>query len=145
MTVGENVWMGGYTLRDPLVRRRRLEAVCEQFPLVRERWKDKAGALSGGQQRLVEFARALVLEPLALLLDEPLTGLEPRTFHLVVETIAAIHRSGTTVVLVEQNARAGLGIASHGVVMEGGRVRLEGSGPAVLENPEVARLYLGVD
>jgi branched-chain amino acid transport system ATP-binding protein len=144
MTVGENILMGGYTIRDQGLRNRRVAAVCDQFALVRERWKDKAGALSGGQQRLVEFARALMLDPSVLLLDEPLTGLEPKTYHLVVDMITMMHRAGRTIVLVEQNARTGLGIASHGVVMENGCVRLQGSGPEVLGNPEVARLYLGM-
>jgi branched-chain amino acid transport system ATP-binding protein len=143
MTVGENILMGAYTLRDPQVVRRRLEAVRERFPLVREHWRTRAGNLSGGQQRLVEFARAMMLEPALLLLDEPSMGLDPITFRTVFETIRSIHRSGHTVVLVEQNARSGLAIADHGVVMREGRVCLEGTGSDVLNDPEIARLFLG--
>ena len=143
MTVWENVRMGGYTVRDQKLVQRRLESVSESFPLVRERRHELAASLSGGQQKIVEFARALMLDPRLVLLDEPSMGLDPKTRSLVFDTIRAMNQAGRTVLLVEQNARSGLGLAGHGVVLESGRVRLEGEGAAVLANPEIGRLYLG--
>lgn len=143
MTVWENVRMGAYTVRDHGLIERRLQAVCEAFPIVRERRHDLAASLSGGQQKIVEFARALMLDPALVMLDEPSMGLDPKTRSSVFDTIRAMHQAGRTVLLVEQNARSGLGLASHGVVLESGRIRLEGTGAAVLQNPEIGRLYLG--
>jgi branched-chain amino acid transport system ATP-binding protein len=143
MTVWENVRMGAYTVRDRRLVERRLEDVCEAFNVVRERRHDFAASLSGGQQKIVEFARALMLDPALVVLDEPSMGLDPKTRTIVFETIRAMHRAGRTILLVEQNARSGLGLATHGVVLESGRVRLEGPGPTVLNNPEISRLYLG--
>ncbi|TMC12503.1 MAG: ABC transporter ATP-binding protein [Chloroflexi bacterium] len=143
MTVEENVRLGAYSLRDRSLVGRRLREVSEAFPIVRERARELAASLSGGQQRLVEFARAMMLDPRLLLLDEPSMGLDPRSRALVFDTIRLLNGEGLTVLLVEQNARAGLGLASHGIVMEAGRVRLEGSGRDVLEHPEIADLYLG--
>jgi branched-chain amino acid transport system ATP-binding protein len=143
MTVWENVRLGAYSVRDRKLVERRMETVCETFPIVTERRRDLAASLSGGQQKIVEFARALMLDPLLLILDEPSMGLDPKTRSVVFNTIVAMNRAGRTLLLVEQNARSGLGIASHGVVMESGRIRLEGPGTEVLNNPEIGRLYLG--
>jgi branched-chain amino acid transport system ATP-binding protein len=143
MTVRENVRLGAFIVRDPAVVERRLREVEDIFPVVRERARDRADSLSGGQQRLVEFARSLMLDPPLILLDEPSMGLDPRTHKQVFDTIKTMHASGRTILLVEQNARAGLAIATRGVVMESGRVRLEGSHEAILNNPEIAHLYLG--
>jgi len=143
MTVQENVLLGAYTLRDSALRERRMAQIIEMFPIVRTRAHDKAGSLSGGQQRLVEFARCLMLDPPLILLDEPSMGLDPKTFKQVIETIQMMQRGGRTIVLVEQNVRTGLSIAHHGVVLESGRVRLEGTQAEILNNPEIARLYLG--
>jgi len=143
MSVEENVRLGGFSLRDAALVRRRLAAVGETFPIVRERAGELAASLSGGQQKLVEFARAMMLEPRLLLLDEPSMGLDPRTRAVVFETIQRLNREGLTVLLVEQNARSGLGLASVGVVMESGQVRLTGPGRELLENPEIGDLYLG--
>jgi ABC-type branched-subunit amino acid transport system ATPase component len=143
MTVLENVRLGGYRLPYRRLVDQRLEAVAELFPIVQERRHELAGGLSGGQQKLVEFARAMMLQPQLLLVDEPSTGLDPRARTLVFETIERLNQIGTTLLLVEQNARSGLKIASHGVVMEGGSVRLTGRGAALLESPEIGRLYLG--
>jgi branched-chain amino acid transport system ATP-binding protein len=143
MTVWENVRLGAYTVRDRKLIDRRLAAVCETFPIVSERRHEPAASLSGGQQKIVEFARALMLDPALVILDEPSMGLDPKTRSTVFDTIRAMSRAGRTVLLVEQNARSGLGLASHGVVLEAGRVRLEGEGTAVLNNPEITRLYLG--
>ncbi|HSP10425.1 MAG TPA: ABC transporter ATP-binding protein [Candidatus Dormibacteraeota bacterium] len=143
MTVWENVRLGAYSLRDRSLVDKRMRTVCETFPLVSERRHDLAASLSGGQQKIVEFARAMMLEPSLLILDEPSMGLDPKTRTLVFKTISSLNESGRTLLLVEQNARSGLGIATHGVVMESGRVRLEGPGLEVLNNPEIGRLYLG--
>jgi branched-chain amino acid transport system ATP-binding protein len=143
MTVWENVRMGAYTVRDSSLVERRLQEVCEAFAVVRERRHDRAASLSGGQQKIVEFARALMLDPSLVILDEPSMGLDPKTRTTVFDTIRAMNQAGRTILLVEQNARSGLGLASHGIVLEGGRLRLEGRGPDVLNNPEISRLYLG--
>lgn len=143
LTVRENVRLGAYTLRDKALSARRLVEVEEMFPIVQERAHDKAGSLSGGQQRLVEFARCLMLDPRLILLDEPSMGLDPKTFKQVIETIQVMQRSGRTIILVEQNARTGLSISDHGVVLESGRIRLEGTHTDILHNPEIGHLYLG--
>jgi len=143
MTVEENVRLGGYRLHDRSLVERRLRAVGEAFPIVRERGRERAAALSGGQQKLVEFARAMMLEPRLLLLDEPSMGLDPRTRAAVFETIQRLNGEGRTVLLVEQNARSGLTLASDGIVMESGRVRLSGPGSEILASREIADLYLG--
>jgi ABC-type branched-subunit amino acid transport system ATPase component len=143
MTVRENVEMGAYTVRDSRLVRQRLDAVSELYPIVRERGDEKAGSLSGGQQRLVEFARCLMLDPKLIILDEPSMGLDPQVRAIVFEMIETMHRQGKTILLVEQNARAGLKLSSHGVVLENGMVRLMGSGRDVLEHPEIGALYLG--
>jgi ABC-type branched-subunit amino acid transport system ATPase component len=143
MTVLENVRLGGFRLPYRSLVEQRLQAVSEAFPIVGERQGELAATLSGGQQKLVEFARAMMLEPQLLIIDEPSMGLDPRARKLVFETVQRLNRMGSTVLLVEQNARSGLKIATRGVVMEGGRVRLEGSGAALLESPEMGRLYLG--
>jgi ABC-type branched-subunit amino acid transport system ATPase component len=143
MTVEQNVRLGAYTIDDKALVERRLREVGELFPIVRERARDKAGSLSGGQQRQVEFARCLMLDPRLILLDEPSMGLDPKTFKQVVETIKAMQESGRTILLVEQNARTGLSISHNGVVLESGQVRLKGSHTEILNNPEIGHLYLG--
>ncbi len=143
MTVWDNVLMGGFVLRDRALLYRRAEEVAERFPLVRIRRQTRAGSLSGGEQKIVEIARAMMLDPVLVLMDEPSTGLDPKSRHFVFQTVAEINEGGRTVLLVEQNARSGLAISHHGVVLESGVVRLRGSGRRLLEDPEVARLYLG--
>ncbi len=143
MTVWDNVLMGGFILRDRAMVRRRAEEVAERFPIVARRRNSRAGSLSGGEQKIVEIARAFMLDPVVILMDEPSTGLDPTARHTVFGMITQIHESGGTVLLVEQNARSGLAIAHQGAVMESGVIRLQGTGASLLENPEVARLYLG--
>lgn len=143
MTVRENVRLGAFTIPDAGKVDERMRDVEAMFPIVKERASEKAGNLSGGQQRLVEFARCLMLEPELILLDEPSMGLDPKTLKTVFDTVARMHEGGRTILLVEQNVRAGLGIATHGIVLESGRVRLEGSHDEVLGNPQIGRLYLG--
>jgi branched-chain amino acid transport system ATP-binding protein len=144
MSVRENVLMGGYLIRrDRSLIRSRLAAVEDLVPLVAERGGQLAGNLSGGQRRLVEIARCLMLEPRVVMLDEPSLGLDPRGLAAVATLIDRLHRAGTTILLVEQNVRLGLGLATRGVVMEGGRVRLSGPAAEVAAHPEIATLYLG--
>jgi branched-chain amino acid transport system ATP-binding protein len=143
MTVRENVEMGAFTLTDKRIVQERLEAVEQLYPIVRERADEKAGSLSGGQQRLVEFARSLMLDPALIILDEPSMGLDPQIREVVFDMVETMHGQGKTILLVEQNARAGLKLSSHGVVLENGTVRLTGSGREVLEHPEIGALYLG--
>jgi ABC-type branched-subunit amino acid transport system ATPase component len=143
MTVRENVRLGAYMLKDAALVKRRYAQVEELFPVIKDRANERAGSLSGGQQRLVEFARCLMLDPEVILLDEPSMGLDPKTLKQVFDTITLMRSLGKTLLLVEQNVRTGLGVATHGVVMESGLVRLEGTHQEILDNPEIGRLYLG--
>jgi ABC-type branched-subunit amino acid transport system ATPase component len=143
MTVRENVEMGAFTINDRALVAQRLKTVEELYPIVRERAGEKAGSLSGGQQRLVEFARCMMLDPTLIVLDEPSMGLDPQTRQVVFEMVELMNSQGKTILLVEQNARAGLKLSSHGIVLENGIVRLAGSGREVLEHPEIGALYLG--
>jgi branched-chain amino acid transport system ATP-binding protein len=143
MTIWDNLLMGGHILRDRALVQRRAAAIAERFSLVRDRRDERAGLLSGGQQKLVEIARALMLEPKLILMDEPTMGLDPKARHLMFEMVGELNAEGRTLLLVEQNARAGLAIAHHGAVLDSGTVALTGSGTTLLDDPRVAELYLG--
>ncbi|GAB2445742.1 ABC transporter ATP-binding protein [Nocardioides hungaricus] len=143
MSVEENVRLGAYTIRDKAAIAEHVDFVRSLFPVVAERWRDLAGALSGGQQKQVEFARSLMVSPSVVLLDEPSMGLDPKTTSKVFEQIVRMREAGIAVLLVEQNARRALETADIGCVLDLGRVHLTGPAPALLDDPQLAELYLG--
>jgi branched-chain amino acid transport system ATP-binding protein len=141
MSVRENLEMGAYTRRDDYEHL--IELVYEFFPPLKEKHRQPAGELSGGQRQMVAIGRALMAEPKLLLLDEPTAGLSPRFMGEIFERIVAINEAGTGILMVEQNARQALGFAHKGFVLAGGENRFTGSGPELLADPEVARSFLG--
>ena len=143
MSVWDNVLMGGYLLKDQALLAQRLELAVEAFPICKKRAREHAGSLSGGEQKQVELARTLVLDPTLILLDEPSIGLDPKSRQVVFASIRTLSESGRTVLLVEQNARSGLAASDMGAVLESGVVRLVATGTSLLADPQVARLYLG--
>ena len=143
MTVRDNLLMGGYLLRDPRLLRERIDRAVAAFPICARRAGAHAGSLSGGEQKQVELARTLLLDPALVLLDEPSIGLDPRSRRQVFDSVRQLAGAGRTILLVEQNARSGLAAADTGAVLDGGAVRLVAPAARLLDDPEVARLYLG--
>lgn len=143
MTVQENVRLGAYTVGDAELVEQRCARVREVFPIVGERWESTAGLLSGGQQKQVELARAMMLDPAVVLLDEPSMGLDPKTTAALFDQIARMRDLGTAVLLVEQNARRALEMADVGCVLDLGRVHISGPAADLLNDPALGRLYLG--
>ncbi len=143
MTVSENLDLGAFLRKDRDGIAADRERVLELFPRLRERITQKAGTMSGGEQQMLAVARALMAKPKLLLLDEPSMGLAPVLVDLIFETITTIRESGTTVLLVEQNALAALRVADRAYVLESGLLNLEGSARELARDPEVVRAYLG--
>jgi len=143
MTVLENLEMGAYIERDKARVRAALERVNDLFPILAERARQKAGTMSGGEQQMVAIARALMTSPKLILLDEPSLGLSPKFVSLIFEKLTEMKRTGYTMLVVEQNAAKALSVADRGYVLELGRNRFEGTGQALLTDPDVKRLYLG--
>ena len=148
MSVIENLRLGAY-LRyrrgENEAVREDLETVMELFPILRERARQPAGTLSGGEQQMIAIARALMARPRLLLLDEPTMGLAPFLVKMILDTLVQLKERGITVLLVEQNARAALQIADRGYVLENGRIVLEGPAEDLLADQDVKRAYLGRD
>ena len=144
MTVLENLEMGAISEKDKTLVRKRLEWSFNFFPILNERRSQLAGSLSGGEQQMLSIARALMSGPKLLMMDEPSLGLAPLIVEKVVDIIRDIRNSGTTVILVEQNAFMALSIADHGYVLENGRIALSGPASELLRNDEVRRSYLGL-
>ena len=142
MTVRENLELGAYLRRDANVTED-LDRVLELFPRLREREKQKAGTMSGGEQQMLAMGRALMANPSLLLLDEPSMGLAPILVDRIYETVREINKQGTTILLVEQNANYALEVSTRGYVLETGRVVLHDKSAALRENPEVQNAYLG--
>lgn len=144
MTVEENLWMGGFLMNTPTHAKEAAEKVFDKYPRLAARRKHQAKVLSGGERRLLEISRALVMEPEVLLVDEPSIGLEPRFIDMVFEILHDLqHNEGKTIVMVEQNAKKGLEFADIGYVLVSGEVAIAGEGDKLLKNPEVGRLFLG--
>ena len=143
MTVLENLEMGAYSERDRTRIDQALERVYQLFPVLLARRKQKAGTLSGGEQQMLAIGRALMIQPRLILLDEPSLGLSPKLLDVIFDKLAELKAAGMTMMIVEQNAMRALALANRGYVLELGRNRFEGPGPALLADPEVKRLYLG--
>jgi branched-chain amino acid transport system ATP-binding protein len=143
MSVWDNVLMGAYVSNDHAAVARRATEVAQRFPIVAQRRHELAGSLSGGEQKTVEIARAMMIDPPILCFDEPSAGLEPRARKTIFGVLGELCRDGRTILLVEQNARSGLAIAHNGAVLDAGMVRLWAPASELLDSPEVGRLYLG--
>jgi branched-chain amino acid transport system ATP-binding protein len=144
LTVLENLELGSYSAKARAERRRSLDRVFALFPRLAERTRQPAGTMSGGEQQMLAIGRALMALPTLLMLDEPSLGLAPKIVREIFRIMVEINRTGTTVLLVEQNTRQALALSQRGYVLENGRVVLEGTGRGLLGNEHVKRAYLGM-
>jgi len=144
MTVMENLELGAYLPESRRKKKETLDWVFTLFPILKERKKQLAGTLSGGEQQMLAIARGLMARPKMLLLDEPSLGLAPKIVQTIFDIIKTIRKAGTTILLVEQNAREALEIADRGYVLETGRIVLEGSAKELASNEDVRKIYLGI-
>jgi branched-chain amino acid transport system ATP-binding protein len=144
MTVLKNLKLGSYTLHlNKKAVENALEQIWQIFPILKERAYQTAATLSGGEQKMLSIARALMAKPRILALDEPSLGLAPKIIHVIMDTVRSINQTGTTILMVEQNASAALKIANRGYVLEAGRIVMEGTRAALLEDEGIKRAYLG--
>jgi len=143
LTVYENLMLGAYTRRDKAEIAESLERVYERFPRLKERRKQTAGTLSGGEQQMLAMGRALMSKPSIILMDEPSMGLSPLYVSEIFDIITEINKSGTTVLLVEQNAKKALSIANRAYVLETGNIALSGDAKELMNNEQVKKAYLG--
>ena len=143
MSVWDNVLMGAHISSDRTAMKDRIEDLVDTFPIIAERRQTLAGSLSGGEQKMVEIARAMMLDPAVLCFDEPSIGLEPRARKKVFNILKQLNASGRTILLVEQNARSGLEIAHRGAVLDRGVIHHAASGFEILSDGDIGRLYLG--
>ena len=143
MTIMENLMMGAYTRKDRAAIKQDLERVYGHFPVLKERTKQAAGTLSGGEQQMLAMGRALMADPKLMLMDEPSLGLSPLLVREIAKIITEIHAEGVSIILVEQNAVMALKLADKGYVLETGKIAIEGTGKELLDNPHVKAAYLG--
>src|SRR6185295_5433651 len=143
MTVEENLALGGYLMKDLATARRAAQRIFDRYPRLADRRARPARVLSGGERRLLEISRALMMDPQLLLIDEPSIGLEPRYIDMVFEILLGLRREGRALLTVEQNARKGLEAADIGCVVIAGEIAMVGTGQELLHDPAVGRLFLG--
>ena len=143
LTILENLELGSFTLKDEIERKRRLERVFDLFPILSKRHKQSGGTLSGGEQQMLAMGRAMMAQPKVLILDEPSMGLAPIIVQGIMKIIKTLNEEGTTILLVEQNAKLALKMAQYGYVMEIGEIVMEGDGMILLEDERILKAYLG--
>jgi branched-chain amino acid transport system ATP-binding protein len=143
LSVRHNLELGGVALADQAGLPHRIDGIMERFPMLRERSDSQASTLSGGQQKMLEVARGLLLDPKLLLIDEPSIGLSPLMVQEIFALLRALRDAGVTILMSEQNAKQALQISDYGLVLEQGRTRIEATAPEILADPRIAQLFLG--
>ena len=143
LTVKENLELGSYTIKDANVRKKRLQHVFDRFPILAKRSRQPGGTLSGGEQQMLAVGRGLMSGPKLLLLDEPSMGIAPLIVRDITDIIKTLHEEGTTILLVEQNAKMALGLADYGYVLDIGTIVLQGKGEDLRKDENVVKAYLG--